>query len=95
MPVYTRIERTANAFQQPVELEQILDMCQRAFGEMREVIAVRELGGGGFNNIYRVEMAGMQPVILRVAPQPKKLTNTCGATLMRIEIFIKPLQNYR
>ncbi len=96
MPVYTSIERAANAFQQPVALEQIIALCQRAFGDMHEVIAVHELDGGGFNNTYRVELAGMQqPIILRVAPHASKLAHTRGTTLLRQEYlglgFLAPI----
>ncbi len=95
MPVYIPIEREADAFQQSVALEQIIAMCQRAFGNKREVTAIHELGGGGFNTIYRVEMAEMQPIILRVAPQASKLANAREATLMRQEYigqgFLAPI----
>ncbi|GAC1363471.1 MAG: hypothetical protein NVS2B12_11660 [Ktedonobacteraceae bacterium] len=85
MPIYTIIQRAANSFQQPIALEQIIAMCERAFGKEHEVIAIHELGGGGFNNTYRIELAGMQPVILRVSPQPGRLLNAEDADLMRKE----------
>lgn len=85
MPTYESIERVADAFQQPVALEQIVAMCQRAFGEKHKIIAIRELEGGGFNNTYRVELVGMQPVILRVAPRSSKLANVGEANKMRVE----------
>jgi len=95
MVAYTSIERAANAFQQPIALEQIIAMCQRAFGDKCTIIAIDELGGGGFNNIYRVELAEMQPVILRVAPEASKLANAREATLMQREYlgqgFLAPI----
>lgn len=87
MPIYNSIERAADAFQQPVALEQIVAMCQRAFGEKHQVIAIQELGGGGFNNTYRVELEGTQPIILRVAPRAGKLVNTGETNKMRVEHF--------
>lgn len=65
---YTAIERASDDFQQPVALEHIVAMCQRAFGEEIQIEAVKELGGGLYNNTYLVRIAAMQPVILRVAP---------------------------
>jgi aminoglycoside phosphotransferase (APT) family kinase protein len=47
-------------------------MCQRAFGEERQVLSVKELGGGLYNNIYLVGCRDMQPVILRVGPHPTR-----------------------
>ena len=85
MPIYTSIERATGAFQQPVALEQILAMCKRAFGEMHQVVAIHELGGGGFNNTYQVEMTEMGPVILRVAPRSSKPANTRETNKMRQE----------
>jgi aminoglycoside phosphotransferase (APT) family kinase protein len=47
-------------------------MCQRAFGEQRQVDLAQELGGGSYNNTYLVHINGMQPVILRVGPHPTR-----------------------
>lgn len=69
---YTIIERAPDDFQQLIALEHIIAMCQRAFGEKVQVEAVKELGGGLYNNTYLVRMVGMQPVILRVAPHPAR-----------------------
>lgn len=52
--------------------EHIVAMCQRAFGEERHILAVKELGGGLYNNTYLVRMAEMPSVILRVSPQPTR-----------------------
>ncbi len=85
MPTYNSIERAADAFQQPIALEQIVTMCQRAFGDNHQVIEVNELSGGGFNNVYRVNLMEMQPVILRVAPRSNKLASAAEADRMRQE----------
>lgn len=85
MPIYNSIERTIDAFQQPVALEQIVLMCQRAFGDRHQVTTIDELGGGSFNNVYRVELTDMQRVILRVAPRSDKLANAAEASRMRQE----------
>lgn len=47
-------------------------MCQRAFGEEIRIEGVKELSGGLYNNTYLVRIAGMQPVVLRVAPHPAR-----------------------
>jgi hypothetical protein len=65
------IERTSQAFQQPVTAEQVLEMCCRVFGSDARVMSAVELGSGMYNNTYRVELDGQErPVILRVAPEP-------------------------
>jgi aminoglycoside phosphotransferase (APT) family kinase protein len=67
------IERTAEAFQQPVTAAEILTMCQRAFGTQVQVVSAVELGNGMYNNVYRVTVAGQaRPVVLRVAPEPAR-----------------------
>lgn len=66
---YTTIERSLDAFQQPVAREHLVAMCRRAFGEEKQIESARELDGGLYNNTYLVHIAGMPPVILRVAPR--------------------------
>lgn len=65
---YTTLRRDSQAFQQPLTPDQILAVCARAFGDKVEVRAARELGGGEFNSIYAVRIAGHGTVILRAAP---------------------------
>ncbi|WP_234341833.1 phosphotransferase family protein [Streptomyces sp. NRRL S-646] len=48
-----------------------------------------ELGGGMYNNTYRVEFAGEQPVILRVAPEPSRQSRI-ERELMRNEHAVQP-----
>ncbi|MGH3565755.1 MAG: phosphotransferase family protein [Pseudonocardia sp.] len=64
------IERTAQAFQQPVTAEQIQAVCRRVFGSATHVASAVELGNGMYNSTFRVELVGEGPVILRVAPEP-------------------------
>lgn len=45
-------------------------MCRRAFGSRVCIDFVRELGMGSINNVYRVQLANLEPMILRVAPAP-------------------------
>ncbi len=86
---YTSIERSPDAFQQPVAPDHILAMCQRAFGEKIEVELAQELGGGLYNNTYLVRIAGMQPVILRIAPHPARQFHS-ESNLMRNELVSLP-----
>ncbi|GHO84967.1 phosphotransferase family protein [Dictyobacter formicarum] len=90
MVEYTMIERALDAFQQPVSLEHIQAMCQRAFGEDRALISVKELGGGGHNNTYRVVLADMAPVILRVSPAHGPHLAQHEINLMRNEQYVQP-----
>ena len=69
---YIPIERSADAFQQPVGQSHIIAMCQRAFGEQRQVESAKELGGGLYNTTYLAHISGMQPIILRVEPHPSR-----------------------
>lgn len=66
------IDRSASAFQQSVSPDQIVAMCRRAFGPETAVLSAVELGGGLYNNTYRVDIGETRPVILRVAPAPHK-----------------------
>jgi aminoglycoside phosphotransferase (APT) family kinase protein len=63
------IERASDAFQSSVTAEQIVAMCQRAFGSSVRVGSAVELGNGMYNNTYRVDVGEERPVILRVAPE--------------------------
>lgn len=87
---YTNIEREAGAFQQPVMAETIEQMCKRAFGQMTDVVAARELGNGEYNNVYLVELANRDAVILRVAPQSSEQGIWLEHSFMRREYFLHP-----
>ncbi len=78
------VERASNAFQVSVSPDQIVAMCHRAFGAGIEVVSAVELGGGLYNNTYRVEIGEGRPVILRVAPEPGRQSRIERA-LMRNE----------
>lgn len=65
---YHPIERSRDAFQQPIGQSHLIAMCQRAFGEHIQIASAKELSGGLYNNTYLIHIVGMQPVILRVSP---------------------------
>jgi aminoglycoside phosphotransferase (APT) family kinase protein len=65
------IERAAEAFQKPVGAAELQAICSRVFGSRARVVSAVELGGGMYNNTYRVTVTGQdRPVIVRVAPEP-------------------------
>lgn len=88
---YTFIQRDAHAFQQPVAAEHIQAMCERAFGHRVVIHSVRELGSGQFNNTYLLDLAGHDPVVLRVAPSPVRTVFWHERFLMRRELAMQPL----
>ncbi|MFJ8140818.1 phosphotransferase family protein [Streptomyces sp. NPDC096013] len=67
------IPRAPEAFQQPVTAEDVEAIALRAFGRAVRVTSVVELGGGMYNNTYRLVAEGLDgPVILRIAPAPNQ-----------------------
>ncbi|MEU1273578.1 aminoglycoside phosphotransferase family protein [Streptomyces sp. NPDC005799] len=67
------IPRASEAFQQPVTAEDIETITLRAFGRTVRVTSAVELGGGMYNNTYRLVADGLDgPVILRIAPAPER-----------------------
>jgi aminoglycoside phosphotransferase (APT) family kinase protein len=69
----TSLPRPDGAFQQPLEPDEIAAMCGRAFGAGCVVVSAAELGGGMYNTVYRVTLAGHgRPVVLRVAPAAER-----------------------
>ncbi|WP_410786615.1 phosphotransferase family protein [Kribbella sp. C-35] len=64
------VEREPEAFQRGLTAAQIEAICRRAFGPGVTAVRAVELGYGGYNSVYRVELAGgNDAVILRVAPE--------------------------
>ncbi|MEU9254464.1 aminoglycoside phosphotransferase family protein [Streptomyces sp. NPDC048270] len=86
---FHQLERPRGAFQQSVSAEQVQRMCRRAFGSDHQVVSAVELDGGMYNNTYRVEFAGEQPTILRVAPEPSRQSRI-ERELMRNEHAVQP-----
>ena len=70
---FVSLVRPAGAFQQPLRPDEVEAMCSRAFGAGTGVVSAVELGGGMYNTVYRVTLAGRdRPVILRAAPVPER-----------------------
>ena len=65
--------------------DDIVAICNRVYGSQARVTSAVELGGGMYNNTYRLVVAGQpQPVVLRVAPEPERQFSS-ERTLMRNE----------
>ncbi|MYW94892.1 aminoglycoside phosphotransferase family protein [Amycolatopsis rubida] len=79
-------DRPSDAFQQPLSADQIELLCRRALGS--SVRSAVEIGWGGYNNTYRVELAD-GPAILRVAPEPARQTRI-EPQFMRNEYLAAP-----
>ena len=68
---------------------QIVSMCQRAFGPSVRVASARELSGGTFNTTFLITLNDQQ-VILRIAPSPTADLLWNEHWLMRREQQIQP-----
>lgn len=73
----------------PATAEQIVGMCERAFGPRARVVSARELGGGTFNTTLLIALDDQQ-VILRIAPAPAAELTWDERWLMRREQQIQP-----
>ncbi|THA29467.1 aminoglycoside phosphotransferase family protein [Streptomyces sp. A1277] len=68
---YAPIDRDPGEFQQALSAAEIEAVVRAAFGEGAVVLSAAELGGGYYNNTYRIDLDGDdRPVVLRVAPEP-------------------------
>ncbi len=74
----------------PLTHDQIAVMYRRAFGNEAQLESVQELGGGTFNETYRVELSGKTCAILRAAPPPTADIHWDDLALMRREHQIRP-----
>jgi aminoglycoside phosphotransferase (APT) family kinase protein len=59
-------------FQEPVSAADIEAMVRRAFGAGTSVESAVELTGGRYNSTYKLALAGLDPVVLRVAPHESR-----------------------
>lgn len=86
---YQSVDRGPTAFQQPLTPAQIEAVCAHAFGAGTVVDAAIELDGGLYNTTYRLDVRGMEPVILRVAPAEERQSRT-ERHFMRNELAVGP-----
>jgi hypothetical protein len=73
----------------PPTADQIVAMCQRAFGPSVRISSARELSGGTFNTTFLITLDDQQ-VILRIAPPPTADLMWNDHWLMRRELQIQP-----
>ena len=83
------VERSNNDFQQTLSATQIKTLCKRAFGRQIQVESAWELASGLFNNTYLIQIAGHQPVILRVSPAPSAVVFSHEANLLQREYTLQ------
>ena len=65
---YVAVDRDISHFQMLITNQQINDICCKAFGHGAAPLNSELITSGKFNTCYRIEIAGMDPVILRLAP---------------------------
>lgn len=63
------IAREITDFQRPVDPSVITSILRRALGSDSGILRVVEVGIGTYNNTYRVDRDGEDPVYLRIAPE--------------------------
>lgn len=73
----------------PPTVDQIVRICERAFGSSVDITSARELGGGTFNTTFLINLDNQQ-VILRIAPPPDSDLLWNERWLMRREVQIQP-----
>lgn len=82
--------RDPDHFQASLTADQVLAVCQHAFGASVSVEHVQELTTGYFNSTYIVQMAGMEKLILRVAPAERARIFPNERFQMRREYAVQP-----
>lgn len=87
---FLSLQHAPDDFQQPLTADQVRAVIARAFGPAAQIESARELGGGEYNTIYRIALAGRDPVILRVAPNPTQWVPWHEEQLLRHEHTIQP-----
>lgn len=83
------IPRETTDFQQPVDPSIITAILRRALVEYARILRVVEIGVGTYNNTYRVDRDGEDPVYLRIAPERSRQGHR-GRDAMRNEHAATP-----
>jgi len=86
---YVALERDAGYFQRLITKQQMEDICCKAFGSGSIPLSWELLTSGKFNTCYRIEIDGMDPVILRLAPSPQVIVFSHEKYLLRRESSIQ------
>jgi aminoglycoside phosphotransferase (APT) family kinase protein len=83
------LERLTKGMPLSPTANQIVAMCQRAFGPSVHISSARQLSGGTFNTTFLIILNDQQ-VILRIAPPPTAQLLWTEQWLMRREHHIQP-----
>ena len=67
---YLPLPRPAHEFQQPPTGAEIAALAARLLGPDATLTEAREIGGGAFNNAFRLTAADGRRWVLRVSPPP-------------------------
>ena len=65
---YVAVDRDISNFQRLITKQQISDICCKAFGRRAIPLSSELMTSGKFNTCYRIEIPGMDPIILRLGP---------------------------
>jgi hypothetical protein len=84
------LERVAQSLQHPLTPDQLSALCARAFGREVRIVDAPPLGGGEFNTVSLVHLAGREAVVLRVAPPANAPLFWHQTALMRREYAVQP-----
>jgi len=88
---YVAVTRDVVGFRQPLPEEHIARLCQHAFGRDARPRTCQLLESGKFNTSYRIELSGVESVILRVAPPANAILFTHEQLLLRRESAVQPI----
>lgn len=87
---YYPVNREKGHFQHSLMLEEIVKVCSVAYSQLKNILKIKEMESGFFNNTYRITFDDSTKVILRVAPRNSELLYTHENHLMRGEYNIQP-----
>ncbi len=82
---YVAVDRDISKFQRLITKQQIDDICRKAFGYGAIPLSSELMTSGKFNTCYRIKIAGMSPVILRLAPSSQAVLFRHERYLLRRE----------
>jgi aminoglycoside phosphotransferase (APT) family kinase protein len=87
---YIPVTRPADSFQKAVAAAKLKELCRITFGPQTNVISIRELKSGLFNNTYLVRMQHHPTYVLRLSPDEDAGAFWHEALLLRREFSIQP-----
>lgn len=85
---YVAVNRDTAAFQRPLTDQQLISVCQRAFGDSCKPSQWQLLMSGKFNTSYRIGFKERPDVVLRTAPPPDAVIFQHERSLLRREACV-------